>query len=1131
MHCQCLRGLVFLGLILAVALMGSSEVQAEPAYFSYPDIHDGRIVFCAESDIWISSLEGGTPQRLTTHAGNEYFPYFSPDGKWIAFTGRYDGNYDVYVVSSQGGEPRRLTWHPRSDEVVGWTPDGDGVIFRSGRVDPHGRPHLFTVDLEGGDPVEMPLGWSSRIDIDPATGTYAFNRKTRERASWKRYRGGSASDIWVGHPDRADYRQITDFEGMDLFPMWHGGRIYFLSDQGGTANIWSILPDGTDRRRHTDLGEWDARWANMGPDGKIVFTKAADVHVFDPTTSRVSKIDIDLPSDRTLTRTRYPNPAQSITWFDLSPEGDRLAVVARGEIFSVPTDEGVTLPVTRGTGAREFNASFDHEGERILYVTDEPREEEFRMIDAWGRGEPEVIKPAAENGWHRAPELSPDGKWIAYADNSYALFVMSAEGGRPSEVDRSTEGEIFEYAWSPDGRWLAYTKLLPGDYPSIFIYDTQEKEIHPVTGPYTSDYSPCWDPEGRYLYFASDRATNPMLTQTDWNNAEFKNDMLYMVLLRKDVKNPLAHLAGLPPEDEEKEEEEGKAGEAEDATEEEGTSARGEDEAEGEGEKEGKGRAKEEEKPKPVEIDFDGLTDRVVELPVDRGNYDGLGATSKHLFFVSLPIRGQAEAPGLFQEEGPIASLMAFSLEKKEAETFVDGISGYSLAAKGEKIAIMKGPGELYVVGATAPPGAGLSEGKVDFSDIVIELDPREEWEQIYYEAWRQVREYYWDPEMAGVDWKAVRDQYAKLLPRLASRADLSDLLGQMYGEVSTSHNYVFGGDPGVSAGSVSTGLLGADLVREGDAYRVATIYRGDPADRVRSPLDEPGVEVKEGEYIVAVNRLPIDGGRSFHSYLANLAGKEVLLTVNSEASLQDAREVVVVPMESDADLRYSHWVRLNREYVAEQTDGKIGYVHIPNMWTEGLVEFNTWFYPQLNKEGMVVDVRWNGGGAVSQQILERFRRPLLAYGRARGGAIGTYPYRVLNGPFVVLTNEFAGSDGDIFPQAVQLEGLAPVIGMRSWGGVVGISSLRPLVDGGLVTQSQSAWWDPRDGWGLENRGVIPDIEVQNLPQELAEGKDSQLDRGIQEVLRLHRENPPIEAEFGPIQPKNRRAYRGELSE
>jgi tricorn protease len=1126
-------GLRTLGLIVLAAMASvgaggfTSSAQAGSAYFTYADIHGDRIVFCAESDLWIAGSDGSSPQRLTTDDGSEYFPSFSPDGQWIAFTGLYDGNNDVYLISAQGGEPKRLTWHPAGDEVVGWMPDGKRVIFRSTRNDPHGTPHLFTVDLKGSDPQEIPLGWASRLAVDPATGMYAFNRQTRERASWKRYRGGSASDIWVGDPDRADYKQVTDFEGMDLFPMWHEGRIWFLSDQGGTANIWSIEPDGTDRKQHTDLKEWDARWAAMGPDGRIIFTKAADIHVFDPATGQVRKIDIDLPSDRTLTRTRYPDPDRAITWFDLSPEGDRVAVVARGEIFSVPVKDGVTLPVTRGTGAREFNATFDPKGERILYVTDEPREEEFRTIDAWGRGKPDVVKKAGKGGWHHAPVWSPDGEWIAYADNSYGLFVMPAKGGKPIEVDRSTQGEIPQYSFSPDGRWLAYVKLLPTDYYSIFIYDTKEKQIHEVTGPFTTDFSPAWDPDGRYLYFGSERATNPLVGLTDWNNVEFKHDMLYMLLLRKDVKNPLAHLAGLPPEDDkngDKDKEDGKGGKDEK------DKKKGDEAADAKDEKDKeKDKDKKDEKPEPVEIDFDGLADRIVELPVDRGNYGDLAATSGGLFFVSQPIQGMAEQAGLFQESGPIATLMLFDMEKKKADTFMDGISGYVLADKGEKVAVMKQRGELYVTGAAAAPGPDLSESKVDFSDVVVELDPREEWAQIFYEAWRQVREYYWDEKMSGLDWDAIRDQYAKLLPRVASRADLSDLIGQLYGEANTSHNYIFGGDFGVRPTRVSTGLLGADLVREGQAYKVAKIYRGDPADRVRSPLDEPGVNVAEGEYILAVNRLPLSGDRSIHSYLANLAGKEVLLTVNDKPSLDGSREVVVVPLGNEGELRYSDWVRTNRAYVAEKTDGKIGYIHIPDMWTDGLVEFNTWFYPQLDKEGMIVDVRWNGGGAVSQQILERFRRHVLSFNLARGGGQGTYPYRTLNGPFVVLTNEFAGSDGDIFPQAVQLEKLAPVIGIRSWGGVVGIASLRPLVDGGLVTQSQSAWWDPRDGWNLENRGVIPDIVVQNLPQEMGRNQDSQLDRGIAEVMKLHREHPPLEPKYGPIRDRSRRAFRNEL--
>ena len=1093
--------------LLLLALVAVAPALAATEYIQYPDIHGDRLVFCAEADLWLASVEGGTPQRLTTHPGTESFPAFSPDGSRIAFTGQYGGNGDVYVVPVTGGEPRRLTWNPSNDEVVGWWPDGSKVIFRSGRSDPIGVSHLFTVDLDGGDPQELPLGWAARIDVDAATKLWAFDRTTREKATWKRYRGGTASNLWVGDPQKQDFRQITDFAGMDLFPMWHRGRIFFLSDQGGTANIWSILPDGTDRHRHTTFDTWDARWPSMGPDGRIVFTLAADVMLFDPASGRTTKIAVDLPSDRPLTRVRYPNAGRAITEVSLAPDGERLAVIARGEIFSVPVKDGVTLSVTRGTGSRERDVSYDPKGERILYTTDAPHEDEFRLIDAWGRGEPEVVKTAGVEAWHNRSVMSPDGKWIAWSDNTFTLFVKPVDGGKPTRVDHSDVWEMRNYAWSPDGRWLAYDKKLSNDYRSVYIYDTQEKTSLQVTGHDTNDYGAAWDPDGRYLYFLSERGINPLVGDLDYIDVEFKSDLLYMVLLTEDVQNPFADLNGLPPEKTDDDEGDKSDDEAKDETDE-----------------------KDEDALDPVEIDLDGLAQRVVEMPIPRGNYYRLSATSSHLYYMSTPVRGMAEQSGFFDESGPDATLMAFSLDDRKPDTFISGVLGYDLNAEADKLAVMKNRGELYVVGAGAPPG-DLSKSRIDLSDMVIELDPREEWAQIYHESWRQLRDFYWDRDMGGVDWEAKRDQYATLLPRLTSRADLSDLMGQLYGEMCTSHTYVWGGDPGVHAPRLSVGLLGADLEREGDAYRVTRIYRGDDADRVRSPLDEPGVGVEAGDYILAVDRAPFDDGRPFLAAMADRAGKEIQLTVNDKPSLDGAREVVVVPLGSEHDLRYSDWVRRNREYVAEKTGGRIGYIHIPDMGSAGMIEFNTWFYPQLDREGMIVDVRWNGGGSVSQIILDRLRRHVLSWDRNWGGGVSTYPARVLNGPFVVLTNEFAGSDGDIFPQAVQIEGLAPVIGQRSWGGVVGINSIRPLQDGGLVTISQTAWWDARDGWALENRGVIPDIEVQNLPQELARGVDTQLDRGIAEVMSRHAATPPAKPGFDRVPGRDRKHFKGELKD
>jgi len=1122
---------IFTTPLVAAALCATSlSAFAGDAYIRQPDLHGDRVVFCAESDLWRATIDGDDVRRLTTHPGTESYPSFSPDGRTIAFSGQYDGNQDVYVISIEGGEPRRLTWHPDADEVIGWMPDGESVIFRSRRTDPMGNQHLFTIALAGGDAKELPLGWAARVDVDPDTGQWAFTRINRENRPWKRYRGGMATDLWVGDPQQADFAKVTDFNGNDEFPMWHGGRIWFLSDQGGTSNLWSIEPDGSDREQHTTFDTWDIRWPAMSDTGRIVFTLAADLHVFDPASGEVTRVPLDLESDLQLTRTRYADAEHSISEIAITPDGERLAVVARGEVFSVPVKKGVTLPITRGTAARERLVTYDPKGEHILYVTDEPGVEEVRAIDAWGRGEPKVLKPAAEGVWHYQPVYSPDGKWIAWSDDSYGLFVQPTEGGEAIEVDRGTEGELRSYAWSPDGRWLAYAKALRNTFRSIFVFDTQEKTSRAVTGSYTDDASPTWDPDGRYLYFVSSREINPLIGKLDFTDVEMKNDKLYALLLRKDVENPLLERAGLPPEKEKDEaEKEGAKADAP-AAEETGEAESAEEKSTEESAKGEGGGEQDEDASKPIEIDFDGLEQRLIELPVPMGNYGPLAATSSHLFFLSRPVQGLVEAGDFFTPGVLSNQLQTFDFGEKEVKTFVEDISGFQLAGGGGKIAIMK-PGGIFVVSSAAPPGPALAKGAVDLSDLVVELDPRQEWAQIFNESWRQMREFYWDEGMSGVDWKAIREQYSSLLPRLANRTDLSDLLGQVFGEMNTSHTYVMGdGDTGVRVTRVATGLLGAKLERaSASAYRVARIYRGSDPDRVRSPLDVPGVDVGEGDYILAVDRLPITADRPFDAYLANLAGKKVILTVNGEPTIEGSREVVVTPMRGDGDLLYADWVRQKREYVLEQTDGKIGYIHIPNMLNEGMIEFNTWFYPQLDKEGMVVDVRWNGGGAYSQLMLERLSRKVLSFSFLRGGATGPYPARVLNGPFVVLANQFSGSDGDIFPQAVQLAGLAPIIGMRTWGGVFGIADLRPLVDGGLITQSQAAWWDPRDGWGLENRGVIPDIEIPALPQDVAAGVDKQLDRGIAEVLRLREAHPPIVPEFPPSVRRARGAYAGEL--
>lgn len=914
---------------------------------------------------------------------------------------------------------------------------------------------------------------------------------------------------------------MTTFAGADTDPMWSGGRIYFLCDQGGTMNLWSMNPDGTQRQQLTYFDTWDARQASIDPTtGRIAFTLAADVHIYDPASGTEHLVPIDLPSERALTRIRYPNADQFLRSYALAPEGDRVAIEARGEIYSLPAKDGVTLPLTFGSGAREDRVAYDPTGELVAYITDASGDESLVTADAWGRGQVKQIVPPGVSGHAFMPAWSPDGAWIAWGDQTTTLWIVKAGGGEPIKVDRTDRWEISEYTWSPDGRWLAYNRPDTFGRGVIYVYDTRTAQSHRITDWTTDNHTPAWDPDGRFLYFIGDRIVQPVLGDLgDFDQIEISPSRPCLVLLRPDVKNPFAPAEGAPPGPEDKD---GKAGPDDESKNQEKGSKKDGAHKDTHGKKE---------KPEPVEIDFAGIEDRIVEAPVKPGRYFGLGATSGKLFYLSLELRPLFQGDFGDDDDTGGGTLISFDLEEKEAKPFLAGVHSFDLQPKSGKIAVRKANrGGLFVFDADSPPGDGQDKGKVSTGDVVIELDPRQEWQQVYFQAWRRLRDHYWDPGMHGVDWNAVRDQYATLLPRLGTRSDLGDLIAEMIGELATSHTYVWGGDRGASVPQVSTGLLGAQLTREGNAFKVGRIYRGAPADRVRSPLVEPGAMVREGEYILAVNNRTFAPDLPFEALLGGLGRKEVLLTVNSKPTPEGARSVVATAMSGpeESGLRYADWVRRNREYVAEKTAGKIGYLHIPDMGGRGLKEFDTWFYPQLDKEGMIIDARWNGGGFVSQLILERLMRRLISFDRARSGGVMTYPARVLNGPFVVLTNEYAGSDGDIFPKAIQLAGLAPVIGKRSWGGVIGIRGAWELADGGGVTSPEFAWWQPEGGWAIENHGVDPDIEVDNLPQELGRGIDAQLDRGVQEVLRLHREHPPVKPEFGPAPNHSRKAYQHE---
>ncbi|MGD9142081.1 MAG: PDZ domain-containing protein, partial [bacterium] len=856
------------GLIAAAAVVTPVAPAAQPGpdtslegYLSFPAIHGNTIVFTCDNDLWSVPASGGLARRITQAEGREYLARFSPDGGLIAFTGEYDaGGNDVYVIPASGGAPKRLTYHPYSDYVLDWMPDGRSVVFRSMRESAHNMYKVFSISAEGGFPEPLPLDEVSLISFEPGGTRVAFNRFSREFRTWKRYTGGLAQDIWVGDPEKLDFRQITEFEGTDAFPMWVGKRIYFVSDRDATMNIYSMNPDGGDMVQHTFHEDYDVRWPSSG-DGRIVYQNGGEVWLLNVASGDYRKVPIEVGSDRIETRERFVDPAERVTDFEVSPKGRRVAFCSRGDLALVPAEEGRTIVLTNTSGVREKFPRWSHDGSALAYISDATGEEEIYVVDVPG-GETRQITENTGN-WKYQPAWSPDGEKLAYADGSQTVFVVDRATGRVTRVDSSDYWETRDYSWSPDSRWLAYAKFENHKFRSIFIYDTRTSEVTRITDRYTNDTEPVWDPEGKYLYFLSDRTINPLLSEIDFESIIDQACKPYLVILEDGKKSPF-----FPKEPEELDaEEEGRGGDDK-----KGGRDRGD-------------RKDEEEKAVAVKIDLAGIADRVVEIPVDAGHYSGLTAAEGEIFYLSRPSMGMAEGGRRGGERRPMNSVHMFDMEDKEDEVILPGVNSYSLSPDGKKIAYRK-MREFHVVDAGKQGGGpggsggrggddGKDESRVDLSAWNIRLDPRAEWEQMFNEAWRLQRDFYWAPDMAGINWKGVKEKYARLLPRIATRDDLGDLIGEMIAELSTSHTYIWGGDRR-APDRIRVGLLGADLAPHEPSgyYRIEKIYPPEASspDAV-SPLMLSHAGVKEGEYIIAVNGEAVKLPTNFYSMFLNLDG------------------------------------------------------------------------------------------------------------------------------------------------------------------------------------------------------------------------------------------------------------------
>ncbi|GAB4240897.1 MAG: S41 family peptidase [Acidobacteriota bacterium] len=1077
---------------------------AQTKLLRFPDIHGDTVVFCYAGDLWKAPAKGGDAVRLTAHPGQELFPKFSPDGQWIAFTGQYDGDEQVYVMPSRGGAPRQLTYYPArgplaprwgyDNQVYGWTPDGKGILFRSLR-DADGlrtESALYVVPLEGGLPKKLPMPTSGAGDFSPDGKRMVYSPLFRDFRTWKRYEGGWAQDLYIFDLDSYAITPVSHSKRTERDPMWIGDRIYFVSDRDGTLNLYRFDIASGETRQLTHEKTWDVRWASSDNRRFIVYELNGELRVYDTETDQTAAPKIFVPNDGLASRPSRYSAAKNIEDFELSPHAKRALFVARGDIFTVPAEKGVTRNLTKSSNAHDKHARWSPDGRKIAFISDRTGEEQVYIVDQDGSGEPEQLTDEFAAMLY-APVWSADSTHLAFSDKDGKLYVLNVADRTVIQVADDEFGGISDYTWSPDGRWLAFSMENANDFRSIYLWSLENRELHRVSDPLYNEGNPAWDPNGKYLYFLSDRQYAPQISLIEWNYAGNRMTGIYAYALQKDAP----HL--FPPENDEVEiEKQGEKASAKPAS----RTEQAEESAEPSGEE----SAKEKKEPKgkgelpAVRIDLDGLSRRVIRVPVEEDNLRGLSATKGYLLYVSqgAPFYGRRPARD--------AQLNIFDLKERKASVLVEGAGNYALSHDGSKVLVRKN-GNFQLYDVRPKPG---SPKTISTAGLQVDRIPTQEWAQIFDEVWRRYRDFFYVRNMHGYDWKAIGDRYRALLPYVQHRSDLNYVIGEMIAELNVGHAYIEGGDYEIPE-RPQVGLPGArfELDEAAGRYRIAHIFQGQNQEpKYRAPLAEVGVDVREGDYVLAIDGEELLGSDNPYRLLQHKTGI-VTLTVNSQPTLEGAREVQYTPITSESSLLYLEAVERNRRYVEEKTGGRVGYLHIPDMGASGIYEFIKWFYPQIRKEGLIVDVRSNGGGNVSQWILERLDSKLLGtrFGYASDHP-RTYPYTVFHGHKVCLINETSASDGDIFPYYFRKAGLGPLIGKRTWGGVVGISNRGPLIDGGTVYVPLQGTNDENGNWVIEGEGVTPDIEVENDPASVIAGKDPQLDRAIEEVLKMIAEKP-----------------------
>ena len=1059
----------------------------ETLLLKQPTISAEEICFLYAGDLWIAGRDGSHPRRLTAEKGSKSSPIFSPDGQWIAFSGNYDGNLSVYVISRMGGSPRRLAYHPYDDLVRGWTPDGKHILFASARESTSLRYHkLFTVPLEGGLPSPLPMPMAERGSFSPDGTHIAYTAYYEAFWSWKRYRGGMTVPIWVLNLQTYDHVEIPHENASDTFPCWVGDSIYFLSDRNGAMNLfrWQLHADHVDQVTfHTDF---DIRSLTAHGDS-LAYEQAGRIHIFDAKTQASAPLCISIAADLPETRPHYQKALKAIRNAGISPSGARAVFEARGDIFTVPAKKGDIRNLTKTAGVMERDPAWSPDGQSIAFFSDASGEYALVLVDQ--KGTQKKVFPLTElldkQTFFHAPTWSPDSKKIAFTDKALHIYVLDLESQVVTHVDTDAydhPDRTLDPAWSPDSQWLAYTRRLDNQIRTMFLYHLETKQIHQVSDGMIDAISACFSRDGKYLFFAG--STNYGLN-TGWlDMSSLERPILrhiYAVVLNREDPSPLA-----PESDEEKGPEEKKAEGDEKPRAQSDPAAAPEAAAKDENE------AK---KPAAVKIDFEGITQRIVSLPIPAGNYLRLSSAQGKLFFMEI-------LPGQPLEEFPPARrLKDYDFKERKVEDFLDKLFAYSVSADGKKLLYQSTePIHYAILGTDKKPEANHETLNLDAMENAV--DPAAEWRQMFREAYRIHRDYFYDTAMHGVNLEAVYQKYLPFLAHIGHRDDLNYLLGEFSGELIVGHAYVgFGDIP--ARERVPVGLLGADYeVTPEGYYRIHRIYAGENwHPELRSPLTEPGINVQVGDYLLAVNGQPLRMPTIIYKLFENTVERITDLLVGPSTNVEEARTVSVRPIADETTLRHWAWVEGNRRKVDELTNGRVAYVYMPNTGAAGYDYFNRYYFSQLNKEAVILDERFNGGGLVADYVIDLLNRPLLSYWATREGKPFATPNASIFGPKVMIINELAGSGGDALPLFFRRRGLGKLIGKRTWGGLIGIYDYPILMDGGMFTSPRLAIFSPEGEWEVENVGVAPDIEVEMTPKLVIAGRDPQLEKAVEVVL------------------------------